>query len=429
MKRNLISGLAIFTVLFLLIGCGGGGGGSESASTHPTPPTPPTPSISALSPLDFGVAVIGSSASRQLLLSNVGAGTLNIGQLSLPANSSYQISTDNCSGQSVVSQGNCSITLTLTPSSQIDYPDTLTIPSNDSTKNPLTVALTGKGRNYNVKINQVKTDGCGLAPKVLKVLVSVTDNAGVSVALIPFANFSIFEDGIQKPIDLNNSVHPITTPISVSLVLDYSGSLSAAARTDLQNAATAFVANLTNPSDEVEVIKFALTIGTKLDFTTDRNAVNAVLAAPYPGDTGGTILYDSLITAIDDTALRTNSRRAIIVFSDGNDEGSSSNPLTAVIDNANDKGIPIFTVAYLDSTAPKPEIMQQIAQETGGESFVAPSSSELAAIYDKISEILSNQYLIEYGSSSSGGTTISLDVEVNNNGNLGEDSKEAIGCN
>jgi hypothetical protein len=49
-------------------------------------------------------------------------------------------------------------------------------------------------------------------------------------------------------------------------------------------------------------------------------------------------------------------------------------------------------------------------------------------IYAKISEILSSQYLIEYVSASTGGITASFHAEVNNNGNLGEDSIEKPGC-
>ena len=424
MKRSFILGLVMIVAVSCLSGCGGGGGGgSDSAS--PTPAPVPTPSISTQGSLDFGVAVIGSSSTRQLLISNVGTGPLNVGQLSLPINSSFQITTDNCSGQRISSQANCSIAIQFAPTSQIDHSEALTIPSNDSTKDPLTLVLTGKGRALDPKINDVKTDSCGNDPKVLKLLVSVTTSAGVPVAGLSSNNFTVSENGLQKPI--RGLIHPITTPISVDLVLDYSGSLSAAERPVIENAAKSFVAKLVNGVDEGGVIKFALTIGAKTDFTTNQSALNAALDAPYPGDTGGTILYDALITAIDDTALRTNSRRAIIVFSDGFDE-ESTHTLAAVIDRAILKGIPIFAIAYTNAANPKPEIMQQLAQQTRGEFFLAPSISDVEGIYAKISDILSSQYLIEYVSASTGGITASFHVEVNNNGDLGEDSIEKPGC-
>ncbi len=392
-----------------------------AASTPPAPPlTPLTPSISTQGSLDFGVALIGGSSSRQLLISNTGSGTLNIGQLSLPTGSSFHITKD-CSGTSIPSGGTSSVTLSLTPNSQTYFSDTLTIPSNDSTKNPLTVTLTGKGRALNASINGVTTDG-----NVVKLLVSVSNIARDPVVGLKETCFTVKENGIQQTI--SNFTHPITTPISIDLVFDCSGSLSISAQSDIQNAANSFVSRLVNGVDETGVIKFTYTIGAKTDFTTDKSAVIAAINAPYPLGSGGTALYDSLITAIDDTALRTNIRRAIIVFSDGNDESSINNTLTAVIDRAILKDVPIFAIAYTNATNPKPEVMQQLAQETGGEFYLTPSSSEVAGIYDKISQILSQQYLIEYVSSSTGGATIFLDVIVNNNGDLGEALKKATGC-
>jgi VWFA-related protein len=340
--------------------------------------------------------------------------------LALTSGAEFVLQTDFCSNQSIPAQGSCSIAIQLTPTSQADYTDTLTIPSNDSTQNPLTVALSGKGRVLDARINQIKTDGCGLG--FLRLLVSVTGLAGIPRTGLAPPNFELYENGVLKNFILDNTAN---VPISVGLVLDYSGSLSSGDRTAIQDAAKSFVDTLA-PGDEVGVIKFALTIGQNTPFSTDLNSVKNAIDLPYQGDTGGTILYDALLTAIDDTALR-NDRRAIIVFSDGNDEESTST-LAAVIDQANLKGVPIFAIAYTNATAPKPEVMQQLAQETGGEYFAAPSSSDLAVIYPKISTILSEQYLIEFTTSSSGGTTVSVDVLVTDGPDLGEDSRDGTGC-
>jgi hypothetical protein len=67
-----------------------------------------------------------------------------------------------------------------------------------------------------------------------------------------------------------------------------------------------------------------------------------------------------------------------------------------------------------------------MAAETGGQYFFAPSPTDLATIYAKISEILSNQYTIEFQPSSPSGSTITIDVNVNDNGELGEYSRDAI---
>ena len=416
MKRRLIFFLVIAVAALCLVYCSGGGGGSSDSTN---------PSISAQRTLDFGVALIdGGTSSRQLIISNRGTATLELGDLSLSSSSVFHITSD-CSGESLAPGETCSLTLSFPPTSQANYSATLRIPSNDSDNSPFRVTLAGKGRALNLNINEVLTEGCSDVPTVLKLLVSVTDGSGNPVAGLADTSFTVEEDGIPKAI--HTFTHPITTPISIDLVFDYSGSISAADLLAIQDAAKAFVEQLEDGVDEAGVIKFALTIGDQLDFTTDQAAVEDAIDAPYPGTTQGTILYDALITAINETALRSNDRRAIIVFSDGYDEESTST-LSDVSDQAILKGVPIFTIAYTDATHPKPEIMQQLAQETGGEFYLAPSSALMEGIYDKIAQTLSQQYLLGYVTTSTAGETLNIKVTVDDSGDLGEAIKQAEGC-
>jgi VWFA-related protein len=200
----------------------------------------------------------------------------------------------------------------------------------------------------------------------------------------------------------------------------------------MEASAKAFIAQLQFPAeggnDEAALVKFALTMGAKTPFTSVEHDLQAALDAPYPGDTNGTVLYDATLEAIAQYAGRlAGSQQVVIVFSDGNDEESLST-LTEVISSALNHGIPLFTIAYTSASTSKPQIMQQLAQETGGRFFAAPTVTQLASIYQTISTILSHQYLIAYSTSSSSGGTVLVDVEVNEVGNLGEGSKEIAGC-
>ncbi len=408
--------------LMFVTACGGGGGDSPAAPPAPTL----SPQISTQSALDHQVAVLGSSSSRQLSINNVGTANLDIGQISLAqTNSAFSITSDWCSGQSLGPSASCAVVTKLTPADQDDYSNSLMIPSNDTAHNPLRVNLSGKGRAYSVNINEVKTDGCSIDPKVLKILLSVTDNTGTPVVALPSSNFTILENGVQKVI--SNFKHPIVTPVSVALVLDYSMSVSSSDRVTMETAAKSFISLLDPSQDEASIIKFALTIGAKTPFMSDQDVLKTAIDAPYPGDTGGTILYEAAFAAIDDSAARNNDRRAIIILSDGYDEESTIT-LNAVIARSIEKGIPVFTITYMNSYMPKPEIMQQLAQSTGGEAFVSATSADTEGIYSKISTILSQQYRIEYNTASTGGASVSLDVKVDDNSNRGEHTKVAVGC-
>jgi Ca-activated chloride channel family protein len=327
----------------------------------------------------------------------------------------------------------------MTPLQQIDYSDTLVIPSNDPDENPLNVALSGKGRNLNVAINEVMTDSC-VALGRLKLLVSVTDAAGAPVVLptnLPSTVFSLLENGAPKSIA--SIQNPFISPISVTLVLDYSGSLLQPSRELLKTAAKDFINTKLTANDEAAVIRFNEVICDDAGFQPIATGVAFLtneIDKPYTcgpfdadGNPLGTALYDATFRAIENTAaLGSKPRRAVIVLSDGADF-SSTRTLAEVTNLAVLEGVPLFTIALLETNTPKPEIMQQMAQETGGQFFEAQDSAAVDAIYDAISIILSNQYLIEYATSSTGGGTVSVDVLVDDGlGNRGEDSKDAIGC-
>lgn len=323
----------------------------------------------------------------------------------------------------------CTLQVRFLPTSQGAFTDTFDIPSDDPNKDLATVSVSGDGRALNVSINQVDTDGC----PTVKLFITVTDSNDDPQTGLTQSDFFLFENDVlidnypNDPTQNFNFSDTVTSPISVALALDYSGSVAKAnAIPDIEAAAKGFIdqLDLNNNTDEAEVIKFAASIELKQGFTFDEGALILAIDDPYLGDIGETELYDAVWRATNDTAGRTNQRRAVIVLSDGKDEGSAKK-LTEVIDNALEEGVPVFTIGLGDVFVP---VMQQLADETGGQFFLAPTSSDLESIYLQISEVLANQYVIEYNSSSSGGGTIILDVEVDFNDLQGEDSREVAGC-
>lgn len=403
--------------VFLAFGCGGGGGGSGSDSDEGTP------SISTQGVLDFGTAVIPNAPARVLTVINNGTGNLAIGPIALQqAGTPFAIAADGCSNQTITPTGTCQVTVQLnsTGYAQTDFANTLSIPSN-APGSPLALAMEGKVRKYLVSINEV-TKNC----PTVELLVSVVDGTGASVAgLEDF--FSLLEDGTPQAI-----IPPVTyqsSGLSVVLLLDNSTSI---ANLDvIQSAANAFIDRL-KPTDEAAVLKFAKTTDpADFSFTTNKTTLKALVDAPFTGDTEGTILYDVVYSAID--ALNTdgsNPYRAVVVLSDGLDVGSGST-LPSVITFALQAGIPVYSIAITEAVDPQPLVMKQLAEGTYGVYFEAPSASAVEGIYSQIAGILSDQYLIQYDSASSGGSPIDLDVFVEGPlpGDKGEASRDAVaGC-
>jgi VWFA-related protein len=282
----------------------------------------------------------------------------------------------------------------------------------------MTVSASGYGRALNVTINQVELEAC---PKV-RLYITVTDKNDDPQTGITQNDFSLFEnDALQDIIGFTNKM---TSPLSVALALDYSSS-TIPATLDIEAAAKNFIDLLdTVNNDEAAIIKFDRDIFLTQVFTTSKDDLKAALDEPFPDDRFGTSIFDAVWQAIDATAAAQNKRLAVIVLSDGEDNNSARS-LSEVIDYALEKGVPVFTIGLATVNA---AVLQQLADETGGQYFFSPTSADLQDIYVQIAEILANQYVLEYISSLFGGLSTILDVEVDFNALQGEDSKVVTGC-
>ena len=199
-------------------------------------------------------------------------------------------------------------------------------------------------------------------------------------------------------------------------MLDYSNS-TIPVTLEMETAAKTFVDLLDPVTDEAEVIKFDQDIAVMQPFTENQVALKAAIdAAPPNLPRSGTHLYDALWQSIISTSLRSNPQLAIVAVSDGQDD-LSTRTIEEVTAAAASSNVRIFTIGIgnVDNT-----VMQQLATETGGQYFFTPNISDLETVYATISEILSNEYAIEFTTSSVAGDTISITVVVDDGGQLGE---------
>jgi Ca-activated chloride channel family protein len=129
---------------------------------------------------------------------------------------------------------------------------------------------------------------------------TVLDNKGELVDHLTRSNFKVFEDKtLQTVISLQHQ----DTPVSIGLLVDNSGSMSSKRR------AETFVINF---SDQAYLDQ---------DFTSDLDRLQMGLS--HLSLSGGTALYDTVVTAADKMARSaTRPRKALIVITDGDDNAS-----------------------------------------------------------------------------------------------------------
>jgi VWFA-related protein len=403
--------------LLMLLACSGGGGGGGSAQ-----PPAATPAIYlAQSSYDFSGIVLDNSADKTFEIKNTGNANLKIGQIVQPG-LLFSISSDTCSHATLTPSQTCSLGIRFSPTSQGPSSATLSIPSNDPHSSTVNISLSGEGYGLNVWINKVDSASC---PSI-SADVTITDPRSSSLLTsLTTDNFKLYQNDQLQTITATGIQYP--SPVSLVLALDSSIS-TVNVMPAIRAAANSFINQLSN-QDWAAICKFHSVVefnpSTAPLFVAGdaagKTVLNAYINTPFAGS--GTALYDAVIQSIDRAAQGTTDKRAVIILSDGADDASVKT-LDQVIANAAQKGIPVFAIFYVDPNLAdyaKPEIMQRLAGETGGQ-YYNSAAADLASIFQQISNVLSNKYTLNYTSSTCS-ETISLDVRTDWNGLYGQDPR------
>ena len=389
--------LGILFCIFLFTSCGGGTSGGDSPSKEANI------SVSQTS-VDFSGVVLDNYVDRNITIKNTGNANLTIGNITSPP-APFSISS-NCSNTTLTPNQSATLMVRFSPITGVSGTQdqgtstgSFSIPSNDSDSPTINVNLRGDGNGLNVWINQIDTSSC---PNI-SLNVTVTGPSG-QITNLDGSTLTLYQNGF--PIAMPCAVDGNFTqePVSVVLALDLSGSLTANAA-NIKAAAKSFI-DLLGDEDEAAICKFGSIseffpepTDSPLLITTNTNG-KATLKDNIDFNflyTSSTILYDSVYDSID-RASQGNNKLAVIVLSDGVNT-TGENTLQGVIDHAEQLGVSIFSIFYVnlnyypDAT---PDIMQQLAINTGGQYYNSGDSDELQNIFEQISYVLNNKYTIEY---------------------------------
>lgn len=198
---------------------------------------------------------------------------------------------------------------------------------------------------------------------------------------------------------LNDSDVPVTAvaqgvnssqPIDVVLVLDVSGSMAGDALDQAKTAAHSFLDQL-GPEDRVAIVTFGTAVTTALPFTADRAAARAAIDGLSAE--GITALYEATAEGVRVASGGQNTRRAIVLLSDGG-VGILSGAVTReeAIATAETGGVPVFAIGLgieIDRA-----YLRELADKTGGQFAETPSPEGLAALYQEFGALLRGQYIL-----------------------------------
>lgn len=241
---------------------------------------------------------------------------------------------------------------------------------------------------------------------------TVKDRGNRYVAGLTQEHFQIWEDKTEQQIQYFSEED---VPLSVGIIFDISGSM--ANKLAPARAAASTFLRMGERGDEYFLIEFNDRAGLVQDFTTDITKLQNSLLSTFAK--GGTSLYDALYYGMEKVNRGHNSRKALLLITDGEDNHSRYS-FSEVKEFAKEHDVLVYAIGLLDDQSTQmPRIgaalLQDLASLTGGVAFFPDSVAALDSICAQIGNDLKNQYVLGYHSSnpSSDGKWRKIRIKVN----------------
>ena len=228
---------------------------------------------------------------------------------------------------------------------------------------------------------------------LVTITVAVTDGDGRHVTGLGKGAFAVTDDKVTQEVVFFAADD---APASVGVLFDVSGSMSGD-KIERAREALAGLIRTSHPMDEFSLIGFAADAQLLLDRTRDGDAVSAKMT--YARPRGQTALYDAVYLGVERVMRGAHRKRAVIIISDGEDNGSRHSPgeLRRQLQEA---GVVVYAVGVSDNWLPKQgvgrETLKRLAGTTGGRAFFPDGAAGVSEAFEQIALELRHRYSIGY---------------------------------
>jgi Ca-activated chloride channel family protein len=278
----------------------------------------------------------------------------------------------------------------------------------------IAVLLTGSGAESQI-IRDQKLLKSGV--DLVMVTATVLDAEGHLVSGLPRDAFEIWEDGVEQQISVFSNER---VPVGLGVLLDVSDSMFGQRIVDARTAVERFLFTLLNPADEFFVTAFNHAPHTLTPWTTTPAVISDALNALRPS--GGTAIYDAVISAMPQIDRRNRQRAALLIISDGADTASDAS-LRDVRGALLRSDAFVYAIAidspngYPINTRVNPAALNEITGQSGGRTEVVHDADGLLGATSRIAEELNHQYVLGYSSpNSTDGKFHSIRVSMRDSG-------------
>jgi VWFA-related protein len=251
---------------------------------------------------------------------------------------------------------------------------------------------------------------------VVNIFFNVKDKHGMLIPNLAKEDFQVFEDG--KPQTIKYFAAEANQPLTLGIMIDTSASQTAVLTIE-QQACAEFLREVLRQKDLAFVINFDVDVNLDQDFTNNvrdltralnKMQINAGMGGGPPGLGGGpipttprgTLLYDAIFLAADEKLKNEVGRKAMIIFTDGEDQGSRLR-IRDSIEAAQKADAICYVILIADrgfygfGGYSGDYEMKKLAEQTGGRVIeVGNKQDKLRQAFDQIQNELRSQYNIGY---------------------------------
>ncbi len=276
--------------------------------------------------------------------------------------------------------------------------------------------------------------GCGLAfsqepihvaVNLVNVAFSVRDSRGALVESLAKEDIEIFEDAAPQKISF--FAKSTDVPLTLGLIVDVSGSQDHFTKQHEQDLEV-FLKEVLGPKDRAFLVTFGNHIRLISDFSPSGAEIIERMTEYKGKDKGkdkkkhavfpelgptenrdlGTAFYDSIYYSVTEKLARENGRRALLLFSDGEDN-SSSHDMMSTIEKAQAENVVVYAIRYTEKEHGRltarnkygTSVMDRIAKETGG-AHIDAAVTDPHTYFRQIAEELRTSYDLGYYPTNSG---------------------------
>lgn len=252
---------------------------------------------------------------------------------------------------------------------------------------------------------------------VVNLFFNVKDKHGTLIPNLTKDDFQVFEDGKPQTIKYFNANTDL--PLTLGMLIDTSGSQMRVLPME-QEIGAAFLSEVLQKKDLAFVINFDLDADLVQDFTNSPHELRVALdkvkinappcggapglgGGPIPSNChGGTVLYDAIYLAAQEKLRNEVGRKAMIVLTDGEDEGSKLK-IQDAIEAAQKADAIVYVLMIADRGFyggfgySGDSAMKKLCEQTGGRMInVGNNDKKLKEAFDQIANEMRSQYNIGY---------------------------------